>query len=81
MQYTLRNIPAAVDTVLKQKARDEHRSLNDVAVEALTRAAGLEGTTVRHRDLADVGGTWVEDPELDKALVAQRRIDKRMWTK
>jgi len=80
MQYTLRNIPPALDAALRRKAREEGRSLNQVAVEALMRALGLGGEEpVRHRDLADVAGTWDADPAVDDALEDQRRIDPELW--
>jgi plasmid stability protein len=79
MQYTLRNIPPAVDEALRQRARDEGRSLNEVAIDALTRALGLADAPVRHRDLGDVAGTWEDDPAIDDALEDQRRIDPELW--
>jgi plasmid stability protein len=79
MQYTLRNIPPALDAALRRKAREEGRSLNDVAVEALMRALGLEGEPVRHRDLADVAGSWEPDEAADDALEDQRRVDRELW--
>lgn len=75
MQYTIRNIPPAVDAALRRKAREERRSLNDVAIEALVRGLGLRDDAVRRRDLADVAGTWVADEATDEALDDQRRID------
>lgn len=39
MQYTIRGIPRSVDRALRERARRENRSLNEVAVEAL--AEGL----------------------------------------
>jgi hypothetical protein len=34
---------------------------------------------VRHHDLDFMIGTWVEDPEFDKAIADQRRIDPEDW--
>lgn len=79
MQYTLRNIPPSLDAALRRKAREEGRSLNEVAVEALMRALGLEGEPIRHRDLGDVAGTWEADPAADDALDDQRRVDPELW--
>jgi plasmid stability protein len=79
MQYTLRNIPPSLDAALRRKAREEGRSLNEVAVEALMRALGLEGEPIRHRDLGDVAGTWEADPAVDDALDDQRRVDPELW--
>jgi hypothetical protein len=79
VQYTLRNVPPAIDQALRRKARDEGRSLNEVAIEALARAVGLADAPVRHRDLGDVAGTWEDDPAVDDALEDQRRIDFELW--
>lgn len=44
MQYTLRDIPQAVDSELRRRAKDEGKSLNTIAIEALIRGAGLGET-------------------------------------
>ncbi len=79
MQYTIRNIPQDVDRALRRRAREEGKSLNEVAVDALRRALGLTEEPVSQRDLKDVRGTWVDDPEIDAALADQRRIDPDLW--
>jgi plasmid stability protein len=79
MQYTLRNIPEHVDHAMRDKARREHRSLNEVAIEALSRGLGVDGEPVRHRDLTDIADTWIEDPEIEAALEEQRTIDHELW--
>ena len=79
MQYTLRRIPKAVDKALRDLARRQGRSLNDVAVEALARSCGLTDEPVKHRNLTGIAGTWVEDPDFDAALADQDRIDAELW--
>jgi len=79
MQYTLRRIPPALDSALRRRARAERKSINTVALEALVRGAGLEEGSERHRDVADIAGTWVEDAAFDEAVAAQHRIDRRLW--
>lgn len=79
MQYTLRNIPETLDEVLRRAARERGKSLNEVAVEALARGAGLTGERRRQRDLGDIAGTWNEDPAFDSAFAAQDTIDDEMW--
>jgi hypothetical protein len=34
---------------------------------------------VAQRDLGDVAGTWREDPEFDRAVAAQHRIERGLW--
>ena len=71
MRYTVRNVPEPVDAALRRAARQQGKSLNAVAVEALTCGAGLAENRERQRDLSDVAATWRDDPEFDYALAAQ----------
>ncbi|MGB5349307.1 MAG: hypothetical protein WBN10_06875 [Polyangiales bacterium] len=79
MQYTIRNLPARLDKLIRKRAKEEGKSLNAVAVEALMEAFGLRGSEEAHRDLGGLAGSWVEDAAVDEALQAQRRIDDEMW--
>jgi len=79
MQYTLRKIPHDVDKALQQKARIQGRSLNEVAIEALMRGAGIEWGIEKNHDLDFAIGTWVEDPEFEKSISDQRQIDSDLW--
>jgi hypothetical protein len=79
MQYTIRQIPRTLDEALRKFARERGKSLNEVAIEALARGAGLTGDRKRQRDLADIAGTWRKDPAFDSALAAQDTIDEEMW--
>lgn len=77
-QYTLRNVPAGVDQALRRSARDQGKSLNQVAIETLERAVGIADPG-KKRDLSDLVGTWKDDPETAAALEDQRRIDPELW--
>jgi plasmid stability protein len=79
MQYTIRNLPARLDQLIRKRAKDEGKSLNTVAVEALMQAFGLRGSLEPNRDVSELVGTWVEDAAVDGALEAQRCIDDEMW--
>ena len=78
-QYTLRNVPPHIDRALRQKAGKEHKTLNAAALEALERGLDLADQPVRHRDLDDLAGTWVEDPEFDRALAEMDQVDPELW--
>jgi len=54
-------------------------SLNQVAVEALTLAAGLAEERPTYHDLDHLAGTWVDDPEFDAAVQAQDQVDAELW--
>jgi hypothetical protein len=79
MQYTIRNIPDYLDTTLRDFARREGKSLNEVAVAALVRGVGLEALERVKRDLSDIAGTWQEDAAFDNAIAEQQKIDEAMW--
>jgi len=79
MQYTIRNIPDYLDATLRDFARREGKSLNEVAIAALARGAGLVERERVKRDLSDIAGTWQEDPAFDSAIVDQQKIDGAMW--
>jgi hypothetical protein len=79
MQYTLRGIPKLLDHTLRERARQEGKSLNEVAVQALERGSGLEGEPIKRRDLRDLAGRWREDPEFDRAIADQDRVDPELW--
>jgi plasmid stability protein len=79
MQYTLRNIPPSVDRALRERARREGRSLNELAVDLLRRALGLSEKRVRHRSVRDIRDTWREDPAFDAAIADQDRVDAELW--
>lgn len=79
MQYTIRNVPDYLDAALRDAARENGKSLNEVAIEALTRGAGLGDHQRRLRDLSDIAGTWRNDPAFERALAAQDTVDEEMW--
>ena len=69
-----------MDGALRCKARAEGKSLNKVALEALERGTGLGGAPVVNHAFDDLAGTWVRDPECEKALDGMRQqIDREIW--
>ena len=79
MQYTIRNIPKALDVMLRDRAKKEGKSLNQMVIQTLARAMGFSSEPVRQRDLSPFAGTWLEDPEFDRAIEDQDRIDEDLW--
>lgn len=79
VQYTLRNVPPALDRALRRRAKQLSKSLNAVALEALSRGAGVAHEEREQRELDFLFGSWVEDPEVDKALADQRMIEPDLW--
>ena len=79
VQYTIRGIPVRINRFLREKAKDEHKSLNQVVIECLVRGLGLDEEKVYYHDLDDLAGTWQQDPEFDKAVDEMDRIDPELW--
>ena len=79
MQYTIRNVPNYLDAALRVSAREQGKSLNEVAIEALARGFGLGQARVRQRDLSDIAGSWRKDPAVERALAAHDTVDEEMW--
>jgi plasmid stability protein len=78
-QYTIRNIPERVDRRLRETAAQYGHSLNQAAVEALSRGLGVDQELGMHHDLDDLAGTWVADPEFDRAMKSMDRVDPDLW--
>jgi plasmid stability protein len=78
MQYTVRNIPADLDRALKARAKKTGKSVNQLALEALSQSVGL---APKRRNLRDMPGAWSkrEATEFDKFLAQHRRIDEELW--
>ncbi|MFT4589681.1 MAG: hypothetical protein ACI9VS_002456 [Candidatus Binatia bacterium] len=80
-QYTIRTVPAPIDRALRQRARQEAKSLNTVALEALARGLELEldAQPAEHTDLDALVGSWQEDKAFDRAVADFERVDEDAW--
>jgi hypothetical protein len=81
VQYTLRDVSAAVDIRLREVAALEQVSLNQAALHALARGLGVDGTRVRYRSL---GPLVRRAPGADlkawrKALHDQDKVNAQDW--
>jgi hypothetical protein len=74
MRYTIRDVSAALDKSLKDRAKRLGKSVNEIALEALERSVG---EPVRYRNLRDMPGSWsrAEARALDRFLKSHRKID------
>jgi len=79
MQYTIRDIPAAVDSAIRKRARATGKSLNQVAVDALAEASGVTDARRKRRDLGDIAGSWKSEKAVEEALAAQDAVDAELW--
>jgi len=78
-QYTVRSVPEDVDRQLRERAKKEGKSLNEIVLAALALAAGHGNGKIVYHDLDEFIGTWVEDPAFDEAIAAQDQIDEELW--
>ena len=78
-QYTIRGVPDRVDSLLRLRARKEHKSLNAVAIELLSRGLGMEEEELEFHDMDDLIGTWVDDPDFADAIESMDVIDEELW--
>ena len=79
MTLTFEHLPESITQALKDRAIKSGRPLQAVALEALILGLGRTDTTIPIRDLSDVVGTWVEDPEFDEAMKYFERIEPDLW--
>jgi len=79
IQYTIRNIPEHLDSLLRKETGKSSKSLNTVLLEALSRGMDVTGTAPVYNDLDSLAGSWVEDPEFDEAVAGFDEIDKELW--
>jgi len=78
-QYTVRNVPPSVDRALRKKAAARQISLNELVLRALEVEAGVTVDPAERHDLDAFFGSWVSDPDVDRALAGERVIDLRDW--
>ena len=78
-QYTIRNVPEALDRELRDRARRRGTSLNDAALDALMRGLGITDREQEFMDLDDLIGTWKNDDSFDRALADQDTVDADLW--
>lgn len=77
-QYTIRQVPANVDRVLRARARASGKSFNQVALDALVKGSD-EPRVFDDLDFLIGSMSDREAAELEKEIKAQRRIDPKLW--
>lgn len=90
MDITIHDLPIELHQALTVRAAAEKTSVAKALVEAAAERLGValppptsepkgNGAPKKYRDLSDIAGTWVEDPEFDAILAEQRKIDPELW--
>ena len=80
-QYTLRGIPEALDTAIRERARREKKSINRTVTDILAEALGVESTGAKERECPALAGDSraAEVRALEAALAPFEQIDESEW--
>ncbi len=78
-QYTIRNVPKALDRELREEAKKRGMSLNEAAIDAIRRGLGITESEVEYSDMDDLIGTWKKDKRFEQALADQDKVDEDLW--
>lgn len=78
---TLRNLPPELTRIIRQKADEQHASINKVVISRLVKSVGIQRKmreTIVHYDLDALAGSWTreETAAFNRALVRQRTADQ-----
>jgi hypothetical protein len=78
---TIRNIPEGVASFLSGRAAREGRSINATTVSLLAKAAGLEPSQKKRRDLSWLTGSWSDAyaRSFDAAVASCRTVNPEDW--
>ena len=81
LQYTIRNIPPAVDKAIRNRAQREGKSFNTTVVEALMlQTLGSTDVEKAGQDVFDrLRGADTLDSGFDGAIKDQSRLDDSLW--
>jgi hypothetical protein len=79
LQYTIRNIPPAVDRVIRKRSKQSGKSFNQTVVDMLS--LQTFGTTkIPKEDTFDwLFGANTLDKTFDEAIKDLSQVDKKLW--
>lgn len=81
---TVRGLDTPLAERIKQKAKEEEKSVNQLILDTLKTSFGLNkkaGYTVQHHDMDHLFGRWT-DKEFNKIrgkIESERKIDEEIW--
>ena len=81
---SVRGVDEELADLLKRRAKESDKSVNQLVVEILRRSVGLEKEkkfTQIHTDLDSFFGTWSEKEfeEIQGTIDSERRVDDELW--
>jgi hypothetical protein len=80
-QITLRHIDKRIESLIRKKARDQNKSLSEVANQMLAKAIGLDEGEGKKRNLRSLAGKWteVESAAFEATQAPFNEIDEELW--
>jgi len=81
---TIRGIDSSVSAKLKQVAKNEGKSVNQLVSDMIKQNIGMQKTkkyTKKHKDLDHLFGKWsnAEFEKIQDIINSQRKIDRGLW--
>ena len=80
-QITIRDIDPIIETIIRQKAKAENKSLSEVTNQLLQKALGVDHAAGKKRNLQELAGSWSpqNQEEFESTQDFFREIDNEMW--
>lgn len=79
IQYTIRNIPPAVDNVIKKRAKQTGKSFNQTVVDLLVLQTFGTNSVPANNNFDWLYGVNTIDESFDDAVKDLSQIDKKLW--
>lgn len=79
MQYTIRNIPPAIDRQLRERAGKKGKSLNETVLDTIREGLGISENIPLYDDMDDLVGTWKNDEVFERVMDEQDTVDPELW--
>lgn len=79
IQYTIRNIPPAVDRVIRKRAQQSGKSFNQTVVDLLTHETFGTAKLPVDDNFDWLYNAHTLDASFDDAIERLSRIDKKLW--
>ena len=79
IQYTIRNIPPAVDQVIRKRSAQSGKSFNQTVVDLLTLQTFGTVKPPNNNNFDFLFGKGKLDAAFDDAIADQSRIDEKLW--
>jgi hypothetical protein len=79
IQYTIRNIPPALDQALRKRSQQSGKSFNKTVVEYLNMQAFGAPEPPKQNDFDWLFGSGMLDENFDQAIADQSKPDPKIW--